>query len=350
VSRFSDNNKWLPLAQTSRKELIQNKLSREIVEKHYLKNVEWDDVKQDAIIFEWRKDPRTALFCVEMLELRKLAQDEEGYCLSACQHSQKETDLIVYTEHIYKLYETNPKCPLEEADQLAIFKGIIEGVDMLSQKFGEFAVTKDMVGYNAAKRGKAWCNENFCVNQLQSKRPARTPEERTRWERDVVEALLAICKLCSIDKNLKNNKFYNVMELIMRNRLYKFANFRDFGPFQTIDLSQGHKDIRTTRDYRQSQEQGSSGHNSNGLASTDDRLKRVKIFSKTFEFPVIKIYEPDRNMTVLEPQHQVASHPTNITLGGPKPQGSKATGNTPAQLRSNQRQAHQNNHLSPQVQ
>ena len=30
---------------------------------------------------------------------------------------------------------------------MTIFKGIIEGVDMLSKKFGEFCITKDMVGY-----------------------------------------------------------------------------------------------------------------------------------------------------------------------------------------------------------
>ena len=51
ISRFNDGNQWMPLAQTTRKELIQNKLSREIVEKHYLKNVEFNQVKQDSIIF-----------------------------------------------------------------------------------------------------------------------------------------------------------------------------------------------------------------------------------------------------------------------------------------------------------
>ena len=66
VSRFSDQNKWMPLAQTRRKELIQNKLSREIVEKHFLKNIEWEEVKQDGIIFDWRKDPKTSLYCIEL--------------------------------------------------------------------------------------------------------------------------------------------------------------------------------------------------------------------------------------------------------------------------------------------
>ena len=66
VSRFSDQNKWMPLAQTSRKELIQNKLSREIVEKHFLKNIEWEEVKQDGIIFDWRKDLKTSLYCIEL--------------------------------------------------------------------------------------------------------------------------------------------------------------------------------------------------------------------------------------------------------------------------------------------
>ena len=51
VSRFSDHNKWIILAHTNRKELIQNKLSREIVEKHYLKNIESNTIQHDSLIF-----------------------------------------------------------------------------------------------------------------------------------------------------------------------------------------------------------------------------------------------------------------------------------------------------------
>lgn len=65
-SKFADQNQWLVVAQTTRKQLLQNKLSREIVEKHHLKNVEWSDVKQDALIYEWRKDPKTATYSVEL--------------------------------------------------------------------------------------------------------------------------------------------------------------------------------------------------------------------------------------------------------------------------------------------
>ena len=68
--------------------------------------------------------------------------------------------------------------------------------------------------------------EKFCMNKLQSKRVVKTPEDRMRWEKEVVETLLNLCKLCSIDKNIKNCKFYYAMELIMRNRLYKFSSFR----------------------------------------------------------------------------------------------------------------------------
>ncbi len=78
--------------------------------------------------------------------------------MGICTIPSKLTDLLVYTEHIYKLYEQNPKCYLSERDQVIIFKGIIEGIDMLSAKFGEFGIAKDMVGYNNSKRGKAWIN------------------------------------------------------------------------------------------------------------------------------------------------------------------------------------------------
>jgi hypothetical protein len=30
-SRYQDQNKWMPLAQTSRKELVQHKITKEIV-------------------------------------------------------------------------------------------------------------------------------------------------------------------------------------------------------------------------------------------------------------------------------------------------------------------------------
>ena len=74
-SKYQDQNKWMPLAQTSRKELVQHKTTKEIVEKHFLKNIEWESVKQDSIIFDWRKDPKTAIFCVELLEIRKIQQE-----------------------------------------------------------------------------------------------------------------------------------------------------------------------------------------------------------------------------------------------------------------------------------
>lgn len=76
--------------------------------------------------------------------------------MGVCTIPSKSTDLLVYTEHIFKLYETNPKTILTEYDQLVIFKGIVEGIDMLAKKFGEFAINRDMVGYNHSKRGKAW--------------------------------------------------------------------------------------------------------------------------------------------------------------------------------------------------
>ena len=95
---------------------------------------------------------------MQLFEIRKTEEREEGYCLMACNNNEKETDVIVYTEHIFKLYEQNPKVTLDEKDQLTIFKGIVEGAETLALKFGEFVVTKDMVGYNASKRGKAWIN------------------------------------------------------------------------------------------------------------------------------------------------------------------------------------------------
>ena len=64
----------------------------------------------------------------------------------------------------------NSKIQLTEGDQIGIFKDIIEGIDMLSQKFGQFIPSKDSVGFNARKRGKAWINDNFCCNNLQQKR------------------------------------------------------------------------------------------------------------------------------------------------------------------------------------
>ena len=191
---------------------------------------------------------------------------------------------------------------------------------MLSKKFGEFCVTKDMVGYNSSKRGKAWINQNFCMNKVQKGRVVRTPEDRFKWEKQVIDSLLNLCKLCSIDKNIRNCKFFHVMELIMSQRLYKFSAFRQFGPFKDIDLSQG----VTSRDIRKTQ-QASSGH-SNELRSTEDKnrynekQKRVNIFSKTFDFPLIKVHEPERNMTTMEGYHrtsyQVVPNNQNITLGG----------------------------------
>ena len=110
---------------------------------------------------------------------------------------------------------------------MAIFKGIIEGISLLSKEFGEFAVTKDMVGYNSSKKGKAWVNENFCVNTAQSKRQVKDKDEILRWEKDVMGALIEIGKLCSIDKtNTKNCKFHYVMELVINNKLSTFKAFK----------------------------------------------------------------------------------------------------------------------------
>lgn len=63
---------------------------------------------------------------------------------------------MVYTEYIYKLYELNPKITISRKDQVSIFRDIIEGVELLSAKFEQFVPTKDMVGYNTVRKGKAW--------------------------------------------------------------------------------------------------------------------------------------------------------------------------------------------------
>ena len=113
---------------------------------------------------------------------------------------------------------------LSQYDQLVIFKGIIEGVDMLARKFGYFGVNKDMVGYNHSKRGKAWIHENYCVNVVLNKKSI-TEKERGKWEREIVESLIDICKLSSVDRNTKNCKFPYVIDLIKRQKLYNFNAF-----------------------------------------------------------------------------------------------------------------------------
>lgn len=142
-----------------------------------------------------------------------------------------------------------------------------------------------------------------------------------------------LCKLCSIDKNIKNCKFYNVIEIIMRNRLFKFSSFRDFGPFKEIDLSQGPYG-RATRECRKSGEH-SSGHDSSEL---DDK-KRVKIFSKTFEFPLVKMHEPERNMTTLEGLNNqtMPNIAPKITLGGKKKESVSPGQKNQVQVRNNNR-------------
>jgi len=64
----------------------------------------------------------------------------------------------------------NSKLQLSEGEQIGIIKDIIEGIDLLAVKFGEFIPSKDSVGFNAKKRGKVWINDNYCFNNVQQKR------------------------------------------------------------------------------------------------------------------------------------------------------------------------------------
>jgi len=170
VSRFADSNLWLPIASNHFKQLIQHKQTRELVEVHRLQDLGEDHLRQDSFLYEWRKDPANMANTVELLEVRHLLQEEGGNCIGACEKASKKADLLVYTEHLMKLYEMNSKMQLTERDQSAIFKDIVAGVQLLALKFGEFMPTKDSVGFNAKKRGKVWVNDNFCSNSVQQRR------------------------------------------------------------------------------------------------------------------------------------------------------------------------------------
>jgi hypothetical protein len=50
--------------------------------------------------------------------------------------------LVVYTERINKLYEYSSKIELTELEQLKILKSIIEGIELLNQRFGYFMISK----------------------------------------------------------------------------------------------------------------------------------------------------------------------------------------------------------------
>lgn len=56
--------------------------------------------------------------------------------MGVCHNSNKPNDLLIYTENLLKLYEMNSKVQLSEGDQVGIFKDIILGIDILSQRFG----------------------------------------------------------------------------------------------------------------------------------------------------------------------------------------------------------------------
>ena len=186
--------------------------------------------------------------------------------MTPCNVPSKQTDLFVYTENILKLYEHHPKLPLSDTEQLVIFKGIIEAINTLSLKFGEFGVGKDMIGYNSSKKGKAWINENFCVNTLQNKRSVRSKEERARWEKDVIEELVKIGKLGSADKNVRNCKFYYAMKTVTRNSITKFSEFKESEIFKNIEEKEG-KNVSKEVELSSSQRINLS----NELVSTDER-------------------------------------------------------------------------------
>ena len=141
------------------------------------------------------------------------------------------------------------------------------------------------------------------------------------------------------------------MELITRNRLYKFAAFKEFGPFREIDLSRGN----TSRE-RKTQENISSGHRTtNELRSTDDKQrmdnKRVKIFSKTFDFPIVKIHEPEPNMTTMDVYHKTTynvSPNKNITVNANRGTMMPVATQPPSNVQNNNNyvQTRYNNHLS----
>jgi hypothetical protein len=73
---------------------------------------------------------------VEVFEVRQSGQEEEMSCISSCHTPGGLSDLVVYTENIFKLYEMNAKIVLREGEQLGIFKDLVEGVEMLALKFG----------------------------------------------------------------------------------------------------------------------------------------------------------------------------------------------------------------------
>jgi hypothetical protein len=58
-SKFADRGQWVTLAQTAKKELLQNKGTRVIVEKHHLEDVDPNLLQQDKLIYDWRKASKT---------------------------------------------------------------------------------------------------------------------------------------------------------------------------------------------------------------------------------------------------------------------------------------------------
>lgn len=256
--------------------------------------------------------------------------------MSACSGSQQQTDLLVYTEHIHKLYQHNPKFPLSQRDQLVIFRGIIEGIDTLALKFGEFALAKDMVGYNTGRHGKAWIHENYCINTVQIKRQILNPDQRLYWQKEILDSLVGICKLSSIDRTVRSCKLHYPIEYILRNQLFSFKSIREAGEFRDISLSQLHRESLAIKqdNYSKNVELSTSRRDSNELISTEDRdRQRVKIFNQTFSTPYDVLQVPQRDKTMLE-QHYMQVNNSDLMNPNIRVHEAIPTGNRHSHLQS----------------
>jgi hypothetical protein len=106
-------------------------------------------------------------------------EDENECYFKLCHKPEQENHkLIIFTEHIHKLYENNNKFQFNDKEQIKIFADICHGIDQLSQKFGYFMISKEMIGYNSKMVGKVWINENFASNYAQYKRQIQTKNDR----------------------------------------------------------------------------------------------------------------------------------------------------------------------------
>lgn len=219
---------WTTLARPHpRKHLLHHTLTHALVEKHILDHLDPLDLKADSLIYEWRATKRNSRHFVQILEMRQVLSESEGGCSAGlCRGGGGQTQLIVYTEHLHKLYEKPAEVELGGEEQLRIWGEVLEGVEVLADKLGYFAVGKDMVGYNADRKGKVWLNENYASNTIQYKRKVRSEQDRAQWEREVTKDLVEIALLAE-NQQIQSN-FHFAVQAVREQKLSSFQSFRQF--------------------------------------------------------------------------------------------------------------------------